>query len=68
MKLKSETSSLVQTFVQIVDMQFSVKIKSIKTNNGVEFKLPALHASKGILHQTSCVETPQQNGVLERKH
>ena len=25
-------------------------------------------ASKGIIHQTTCVEIPEINGILERKH
>jgi len=40
----------------------------VRSDNGLEFDLHQFYASIGILHQKSCVETPQQNGRVERKH
>lgn len=68
MKLKSETQQLIKNFISYVETQFDTKIKGIRTDNGYEFKLTQYYSSKGIVHQTSCVETPQQNGIIERKH
>ena len=68
MKSKSAASSLIQSFFQMVLNQFKVPIKVIRSDNGPEFVLSTFYASKGVLHQLSCVETPQQNAVVERKH
>ena len=54
-----------------VETQFGAPIKSIRTDNGLEFQdTTALlfYANKGIIHQKSCVDSPQQNGIVERKH
>jgi hypothetical protein len=68
MKLKSETPTLIQNFVKMVHTQFNTKIKCIRSDNGHEFKLSNFYHDHGIVHQNSCVATPQQNGVVERKH
>jgi len=65
---KSQTRCLFQSFVNLVETQFPYKVQSLRTDNGPEFLMSEFFASKGILHQCSCVESPQQNAVVERKH
>jgi len=38
-------------------------MKVIRSDNGHEF-----FKQNGIIHQTSCVETPQQKAIVKRKH
>ena len=43
----------------------------MRSDNGREYlshSFKKFMASRGILHQTSCAYTPQQNGVVERKN
>jgi len=51
----------------LVRTQFSTTVKCIRYDQGPEFNLHQFYSLKGIEHQMSCVETPQQNGVVERK-
>ena len=68
MKAKSEARQHVKIFVSLIENQHQFSVKIIRTDNGAEFHIPEFYASKGIIHQTSCVESPQQNGKVERKH
>lgn len=44
-------------------------MKTIRSDNGTEFTcLRNYFRDRGIIHETSCVGTPQQNGRVERKH
>ena len=49
--------------------QFHTLVKKIRSDNGSEFiALKPFFHDNGILFETSCVGTPQQNGRAERKH
>ena len=60
---------LLQNFVPMVKTQFSRDVKIIQSDNGFEFlsTYEVILCHKGILHQTSCMYTPQQNGRVECK-
>lgn len=66
---KLEVFKMFMTFFAMVDRQFGQKVKVVRSDNGTEFNcLTDYFLSNGILFQTSCVGTPQQNGRVERKH
>ena len=58
-------------FLCLIETQFNVKLKIFRSDNGTEFinrKFSNLFREKGIIHQTTCINTPEQNGVSERKN
>lgn len=67
MQHKYEALHIVSRFCIMIEAQFSMKIKSFRTDNAKELAFTEFQ-NRGILHQFSCVQTPQQNSVVERKH
>ncbi|KAJ0733050.1 putative RNA-directed DNA polymerase [Helianthus annuus] len=71
LKSKIEVFENIISFYELILTQFKIKIKVFRSDNGTEFvnnKMSMFCKEKGILHQTSCPYTQQQNGVVERKH
>jgi len=71
MKHRSELFHIFQSFFNEIKTQFGVSIRVLRSDNGREYlshSFKQFMASHGILHQTSCAYTPQQNGVAERKN
>ncbi|GJT38378.1 putative RNA-directed DNA polymerase [Tanacetum coccineum] len=71
LKGKDDVYDSIVNFTNMLSNQFETKVKKFRSDNGSEFvnnKLQNFLNEKGILHQTSCVYTPQQNGIVERKH
>lgn len=65
---KSEVRNHIVSFVAYIENHFKTTIQTIRTDNGVEFAMKDFFSAKGIVHQTTCVETPEQNGIVEHKH
>ena len=70
LKTKSEVTSCLKNLCVLIEQQFGQAVKGLRTDNAKDFLNNALSeflASKGIVHETSCPYTPQQNGLAERK-
>ena len=59
MKTKFVVQSFIISFHTMVTTQINVKIKQIRTDNALEFHMPNFFNSNGIIHQQTCVYTPQ---------
>ncbi|KAK1418428.1 hypothetical protein QVD17_27572 [Tagetes erecta] len=71
LKSKSEVFQNLENFFHMLKTQFNSTVKIFRSDNGTEFINNQVHnflSKNGVLHQTSCSYTPQQNGVAERKH
>ena len=68
---KSEVYSKFVLFHAMVKTQFSTTIKTLRSDGGGEYTSKSFESfltSNGIHHQISCPYSPQQNGLVERKH
>ena len=71
MKEKLEVGQVFQNFNTMIQTQFHTKIQSFRTDNAKEYFTHTLGnylQSQGIINQSSCVDTPQQNNIAERKN
>ena len=71
MKNRSKLFSHFRTFCAKIHTQFYVSVQNLRSDNAKECmseQFQSFILQNGILHQTSCVNTPSQNGVAERKN
>ena len=71
MKDKLEVFQLFENFYHIIQTQFGSLIKRLCSNNGREYvnqNLSNFLKDNDVVHELTCVDLPQQNGVAERKN
>ncbi|GJR07471.1 putative ribonuclease H-like domain-containing protein [Tanacetum coccineum] len=71
LRTKDETNEILKDFIRQIENQLNQKVKTIRCDNGTEFKnrdIIEFCGLKGIKREYSNARTPQQNGVAERKN
>lgn len=71
MHLTPDVFPLLKNFIAMIKTQFNSHIKAFISDSGGEIfstQCDELFKAHGIIHQSSCSHTPQQNGIVEMKH
>ena len=71
METRAELFSILQKFHAKIRTQFNTSIRILRSGNAKEYlsmSFSSFMFSHGILHQSSCAYTAQQNGVIECKN
>ena len=68
---KSKVVDIFTSFAKRAQIEYDLKLKHIRSDNGIEFKNTHIEDfldDYGFTHEFSAAYTPQQNGVVERKN
>ncbi len=66
---KDEAFSTFVKWKTMIEKQTEKKVKSFKTDNGLEFcnrEFDAFYNNEGIVRHRTCIRAPQENGIAER--
>nr|GFB19510.1 integrase, catalytic region, zinc finger, CCHC-type, peptidase aspartic, catalytic [Tanacetum cinerariifolium] len=71
LRSKDETPEVLIDFLRLVQRGLQAQVRIVRTDKGTKILNQTLHAyfaAEGILHQTLVAQTPEQNGVVERRN
>ncbi|GJQ98881.1 retrovirus-related pol polyprotein from transposon TNT 1-94 [Tanacetum coccineum] len=71
LRSKDETPRVLIDFLTLVQRGLHAQVTTVRTDKGTEFLNKTLHAyfgKEGIRHEMSTAQTPEQNGVVERRN
>ena len=70
LKSKADVPLVIIQFSELIKTQFNTQVKCFRSDNAKEFFTSEINNymnDRGITHESSCVGTPQQNGLVERR-
>jgi len=71
MREKGEASQVIKNFIAMAYTQVGKNVKVMCSDNGSEFTcnpMQAFYQEHGLLRQSCCIDTPQENGHVKCKH